>query len=114
MLTKKRMYKGLVVENSLADAKVLRKVKVDTTYQLGDWTLHEIRTTEDELPRFQSYLNGGPWYIHFWEEGGDEVRVLFKERMFAIRYSDKSTWRDAVKYGQSIGIPLNQLDFSID
>lgn len=108
------MYKGLIVENSLADADVLRKMKVDSSYRLGDWTLHEVRTTEGELPKFQTYLNGGPWYIHFWEEGGDEVKVIFKERTFDITYSDKSTWKDAVRYGQSLGIPLKQLDFSID
>lgn len=108
------MYKGLIVENSLADARVLRKVKVDSSYRLGDWTLHEVHTTRAEMPRFQSYLSDGPWYIHFWEEGGDDVTVVFKEKMFDIRYSDKETWKDAVRYGQSIGIPLNQLDFSID
>jgi hypothetical protein len=108
------MYKGLVVENSLKDPRVLRTMKVDLTYKLEDWTLHEVRTTENELPKFQAYLNGGPWYVHFWEEGGDNVKVIFKDRTFDIRYSDKETWKDAVRYGQSLGIPLSQLDFSID
>lgn len=47
-------------------------------------------------------------------KGGDEVKVVFREKIFSIKFTDKSTWKDAVTHGKSIGIPEEQLDFLID
>lgn len=40
--------------------------------------------------------------------------VVYPNNRFDIVYSDKDTWKEVVAYGQSIGIPLEQLDFKID
>ena len=42
------------------------------------------------------------------------MTILFKGKRFEIKFSDKSTWKDAVNYGLSIGIPAEQLDFAIE
>ena len=39
--------------------------------------------------------------------------VVFKDKIFTIKHSDKSTRKDVVEYGKSVGIPEEQLDFVI-
>lgn len=107
------MFKGTIIENSLEDTSILEKVKILGTRNAGSWILHDVLIEEKEILGLQAALSDGPWYIHVWQEGSDEVVVLFKDAVFTIHYSDKSTWVDAVAYGKSIGIPEGQLDFKI-
>ena len=58
-------------------------------------------------------MKDGPWYMHFWEPGSDDVLVVFKDRIFNIRHSDKTTWEEAVSHGRSVGIPDEQLTFVV-
>ncbi len=108
------MYKGTIIENSLSDKSVLDTLKTKRTYESGDWVLHDVSVEENKISELSKYLADGPWYIHLWRPGEDNVKVVFKERIFDIKFSDKSTWVDAVLYGKSIGIPEEQLDFPID
>lgn len=108
------MYKGTIVENSLIDKKILEKVKIEKSYQSGDWALDDVLVDESQILELAKSLADGPWYIHLWQPGKDEVKVIFKNRVFDIKFSDKSTWAEAVAYGKSIGIPDEQLDFPID
>jgi|SRR3989344_4636996 len=107
------MLKGTIVENSLADKSILQKIKVEKTYQSGSWTLYDVLVNENTIPELAKALGIGPWYIHLWELGQDDVLVVFKEKIFKMKYSDKTTWQDAVSYGLSLGIPKEQLDFLI-
>lgn len=108
------MYKGTIIENSLNDLSILSKVQILNTRQAGSWIMHDILTEEAIIPELSASLADGPWYIHLWESGKDEVKVIFKDKVFDIQFSDKSTWSDAVAYGKSIGIPEEQLDFPIN
>lgn len=108
------MYKGTIIENSLSDKSILDKIKIEKTYQSDDWILHDVFVEENQIFELSKYLADGPWYIHLWEPGKDDVKVIFKNKVFTIKFSDKSTWVDAVSYGKSIGIPEEQLDFPID
>lgn len=106
--------KGIVIENSLRDTSVLEKLKVIKSWEDGSWKLHEIDVSRKQALEFQQALRDGPWYIHFWEKGSDDVLVVFKDKFFDIKFSDKSTWTPACEYGASIGIPSEQLDFPVD
>lgn len=64
-----------------------------------------------EALKLAARLHEGPWYAHFWKEGSDDIVVVFKDKVFTIRASDKGTWADCIKYGSSLGIPAEQLDF---
>ncbi|MBP9771596.1 MAG: hypothetical protein KBD16_01585 [Candidatus Pacebacteria bacterium] len=108
------MLKGTIIENSLRDTSILDQVKIEKTWRDGDWILHNVLVDEDTALNVGQYLSDGSWYIHFWESGKDNVLVVFKDRVFRIKYSDKTTWVDAVKHGRSIGIPDEQLDFQIE
>jgi len=107
------LYNATVVENSLANKDILSKVRIEKTWQDGDWTLHRVLVGREQIPDLAKALATGPWYIHLWQTGSDEVTVVFKDKIFTIKYSDKSTWVDAVAYGKSIGIPEEQLDFVV-
>ena len=108
------MLKGTIVENSLADKSILQKIKVEKTYQSGSWTLYDVLVNENTIPELAKALGIGPWYIHLWELGQDDVLVVFKDKVIPIKHSNKSTWQPAVEFGLSIGIPKEQLDFPID
>jgi hypothetical protein len=108
------MYKGTIIENSLADKKILQQVQIIRTYKTNDWILHDVIVAKDKVPLLSKALDEGPWYIHLWLEGSDDIRVIFKNRTFWIKASDPLTWKDAIKYGKSISIPEEQLDFKIN
>lgn len=108
------MYKGTIIENSLRDSSILTSLKIEKTWQDGSWTLHNVLTDEDTARKIGNYLADGPWYIHFWKPDDDNVLVVFREKNFWIKYSDKSTWTEAIEHGTSLGIPIQQLDFSIN
>ena len=107
------MSKGTIVENSLKDKGVLKRLQIKKSWKAGAWTLHDVLVTENQIPDLAKSLDEGPWYIHVWRDGSDEVKVIFKERIFTIKHSDRATWHDAVSYGKSIHIPEEQLDFPI-
>lgn len=108
------MYKGTIIESSLSNKDILNKVKINKTWQDGDWTLHSVLLDEDQIAELSRSLDNGPWYIHIWQQGKDDVKVIYKEKVFDIKFSDKSTWADATNHGKSLGIPEEQLDFPID
>ncbi|MGB8816163.1 MAG: hypothetical protein WCC74_02980 [Minisyncoccia bacterium] len=81
---------------------------------IEDWVLDSIQIEENKIPELSKTLADGPWYIHLWEPGKDDVTVIFKNKVFNLKFSDKSTWTEAVDYGKSLGIPAEQLDFPID
>ncbi|HEY4482642.1 MAG TPA: hypothetical protein VI953_00505 [Candidatus Paceibacterota bacterium] len=108
------MYKGTIIENSLVDKEILKEVKVGKSYSSGSWILHDVFVTKDQISVLSKSLADGPWYIHLWEPGKDDVKVIYRDKVFDIKFSNKSTWADAVEYGKSLGIPEEQLDFPVD
>ncbi|MFA6476465.1 MAG: hypothetical protein WCV68_03585 [Candidatus Paceibacterota bacterium] len=107
------MLKGTIVENSLSDKEILNHLKIEKTYNSEDWILHDVWVEENQVAGLAKSLDSGPWYIHLWEPGKDEIIVIFKDKTFIIKQSDKSTWSETIAYGQSIGIPEEQLDFIV-
>ncbi len=110
----KTMLKGTIIENSLSDKNILKKVQITKTWSSDDWILHSVLVNKNLIPELSKSLDNGPWYIHLWEQGKDYVTVVFKDKIFNIKYSDKNTWSEAIAYGKSIGIPAEQLGFPID
>jgi hypothetical protein len=105
------MYKGTIVENSLADKSILKKVQITKTWKDEDWILHDVLVEENQLEELGATLADGPWYMNFWIPDGDEMKVVYKNKIFDLKISDKSTWAKAMDYGRSIGIPEEQIDF---
>ena len=58
-------------------------------------------------------LKSEKWYAHFWDKNKNIIAV-FQNKFFYFNYDDKQSWEPAIKYGLSIEIPKEQLDFLID
>lgn len=108
-------YLGTIVEESLEDSRVLNdfhilNVRITNEDNPADrWHLYKVETTPEQLQKLSSVLKPEKWYAHFWS--GDEMIVVFRDKTFTQKVSDKSTWEPAIQYGLSIGIPKEQLDF---
>lgn len=113
-----KLYKGTIVEESLLDNRLLNgfkinKFRISSTEKPEDrWHLYEVEATSEQIDELATRLKPSGWYTHFWQ--GDNVIVVYPNKKFDIVHSDKNTWQEAIEYGQSIGIPLEQLDFKID
>ena len=110
-LSSQAQYRGTIVENSLKDKSILKDLKIDRIYQDEDWLINDVIVSEDQINKLGQYLEDGPWYMNFWKPDADEMVVVFKDKNYKMRQSDKSTWADALEHGKSIGIPEEQLDF---
>jgi hypothetical protein len=107
------MLQGTIVENSLTDPAILKELSILKSWPDGKWNLHQVSLNREEALKLAGHIAGGPWYMHFWEPGKDDVLVVFKDKTFDLKHSDKSTWQGAIAHGKSIGIPDKQLDFPI-
>lgn len=105
------MLKGTIVEDSLADKSILDKIQIVRTRQEDDWILHDVLVDDALAPTLGRYLADGPWYIHLWKDGEDDMLILFRDESFRAKSSDPTSFADAIAYGKSRGIPEEQLDF---
>ena len=106
-------YKGTIVKESLTDPAILDELQIVSERVAGDWHLYTVMISEADITRIQACLKWeGGWYTHFWH--GDDVVVVFRDKLFHIKYSDQSTWQEAIAYGLSVGVPREQLDFLIE
>ena len=103
------MYTGVIVQQSLLDSSLIGKFKVLKTWSEGDWVLHKVQIEYEKISDIQKSLAPGPWYIHFWSGNNDDIIVIYKNAVFTIKASDKSTWDEAVSFGKSINTPSEQL-----
>ncbi len=106
--------KGVVVENSLLDKKILEHVRVIRTRTEGERVLHDIRLSPKQIDDIQTNMIDTKWFFHHWKPGTNDVTVVFKDKQFTVRHSDTNTWSEARAYGVAHGIPESQLDFRIE
>jgi len=104
--------KGTIIENSLIDKSILNNLQITKTWTEEDWILHDVIINESQIKDIQKALDNGPWYIHFWE--GNNIVVIYKDKIFHINKLDKNTWKEAIEHGKTLSIPEEQLDFLTD
>jgi hypothetical protein len=123
-------YTGVIIEESLENKDVLKKVKILSTKiekvtekhktpWLKKWTLHNIEIKENQVDKFAEELSKaidskykGSWYIDF--KNNLYHYIIFKDKVFKVNRSKKEEYNKVTNYGISLGIPAYQLDFSID
>lgn len=110
-------YKGVIVEESLGDNRILNDFKI-IEFRISKeenpadrWHLYTVQVSKEEIVRLSKNIKQ-KWYMHFWK--GRNVIAIFKDKKFEFNFDDKSTWKPVVEYGLSLGIPKEQLDFPID
>ena len=110
-------YKGIVIEESLGDNRILSKLKIigfKITKERNPakrWHMYTVKVSKKDIEKLSKNIKP-KWYMHFWK--GRNVIAVFRGRQFEFKFDDKSTWCSAVSHGLSVGIPKRQLDFPID
>ena len=109
-----KTYKGMVIEQGLADPSMIKKLKVlsESISPNSHWHLYMVKASEKEIEGISRNLSAQKWYAHFWN--GKDVIVAYKDKIMRFKHDKKETWKPVVDYGLSIGIPIEQLDFPID
>lgn len=112
-----RGYKGVVIEESLEDNRILNDLKIigfrisKDANPADRWHLYTVRVSKEEIIKLSKNIRQ-KWYMHFWR--GQDVIAIFKGKKFEFNFDDKSAWKPAVEHGLSLGIPKEQLNFPID
>lgn len=119
-------YRGVIIEESLEDKKVLKKVKILSTKiedvaerhktpWIKQWTLHTVEIPENEADGIAEEISKSldsehNWYADF--KNDDMHYIVFLDKVFKIDRTIKEQYEKATQYGISLGIPNYQLDFS--
>ncbi len=112
------MFTGTIVEESLRDNRFLNSLKIVSVRISSDddpaarWHLYKVELSMEQIESLAQELKPEKWYAHFWL--GDDVIAVFPKKTFRFKHSQPETWQAAVTYGQSLGIPTEQLDFVIE
>ena len=120
-------YKGTIIEESLANKDVLKKVKIISTKVepitdehktpwLSQWTLHNVEIPEneaqdvaEEISKSLDYSHNSSWYADY--KNDTHHYIIFQNKIFYIDRKSKEQYDEAKRYGVSLGIPDYQVDF---
>lgn len=123
-------YKGVIIEESLENKEVLKKVKIISTKVeqvtdehktpwLSQWTLHTVEIPENEAKEIAEEISNsldrahsGSWYADF--KNNTHYYIIFRNKIFYIDRKSKEQYDEAKRYGISLGIPEYQVDFHPD
>lgn len=120
-------YKGIIIEESLGDPSILSEVEILSTKVepvrpefktpwVLQWTLHSVELPADRADRIVDEISKSidvehpRWYADFKNDTHHYIVYLMK--VFKVDLSDPTLYKEAKKYGRSIGIPEEQLDFA--
>lgn len=109
--------RGVIIKESLTDVSILKRFYIARQWNTNDlvpsdgWHLYFVECRRNEVNKLSNFLQHGPWYAHFWKEG--RMVVVFKERIFEFEMTGTETRQKAIAYGMSVGIPEEQLDFTV-
>ena len=120
-------YKGTIIEESLSNKPLLKKVKIlqtrvekvtshHKTPWVKQWTLHTVEIPEkksDEIAELLSWSfdpSHPQWYADF---KNDKYHfIIYNGQIFKVDLSNPVQYKGAREYGISIGIPEYQVDFA--
>lgn len=122
-------FQGIIIEESLVDKSILKKLKIlstevekvtteHATPWIKNWTMHTVEIlesdVEDVINKISSALDSTRcnWYADIKNE--KYHYIIFKEKVFKVNRLRPDGYQKVVKYGMNLGIPLHQLDFSPD
>ncbi len=123
-----RSYRGVIIEESLEDKNILGELKIletevenvterHKTPWLKRWTKHTVEVPEEEAEDVAKHLakaivlgHKGSWYADFKNEKFHYI--IFRDKVFKVDRRSKEQYNEANKFGEALGIPSYQLDFS--
>ncbi|MDR2337645.1 MAG: 8-oxo-dGTP diphosphatase [Deltaproteobacteria bacterium] len=107
------LFKGIVVVESLANREILDKmlvvdIKRSVSLNRTLWTGY---LRKEFIYSLASNLND-QFYTYFWK--GKNIIVVFQNKIFEFNYADRVKLEQTIAYGETLKIPKEQLDFTID
>ncbi len=118
---------GVIIEESLTDNSILKKLKITKTEvekttpehksSVKQWTLHTVEIPENQASKVAKGLGKAldkahGWYADF--KNDTHHYIVFSGRVFYIDRKGRAQYDRARAYGISLGIPEGQLDFEND
>ncbi len=115
-----RPWKGVIIEESLTDRKLLSLSKVfqtktgtlETQEARGSFHFHSVeipqKNTEAFVNQAKQLLKPG-WYIHLCRD--DDMIVIYQAKVFEFKKGQREKMDQAKRYGEKNGIPKEQLTF---
>lgn len=118
-------FKGVIIEESLADKSILKKVKsVATKVEpvtekhrtpwIKQWSLHTVAIPADKAEEIAEEIrksldtSHSAWYADI--KNDQKHYFIFPEKIFFIDRTKKQ-YDEVTKYGIGLGIPAYQVDF---
>lgn len=120
-------HEGIIIEESLENTSVLKRVKILSTQVepitddhqtpwLTQWTIHTVEVAEDDVKEIAEEIrqsldraHSGSWYADF--KNTTHHIVIFPEKVFIIDRTVQAEYDEVRQYGISLGIPAPQMDF---
>lgn len=113
------MWKGVILEESLINKEILKKVKIVNSEQTflektGELaTFHDVIIDDDKIDEVcqlgAGSLKPKKFYMHFWQNG--KMIVVFPNKRFDLSKNDQKNIDVARNYGKTLNIPLEQMEF---
>lgn len=120
-------FRGVIIEESLKEIGILKKMKVDETKVetvtaqhktpwLKKWTLHTVSVPAEEINLVSEELSRvllsepSSWYADL--KSSREHYIIYPNKVFKVDRSKPKEYEAVTRYGVSRGIPEYQLDFS--
>lgn len=116
---------GIIIEESLENKKILKKVKIlktnveavtekHQTPWIKQWTLHTVEIQESQADKLAEELQKSldsqhNWYADF--KNNSIHYIIFRNKIFKVERRRKEQYLEAAKYGISLGILDYQLTF---
>ena len=121
-------YKGVIIEESLDNKAVLDKIKIiktkispvvekHKTPWVKQWTMHTAEIPEQDAEKVAEQLSKDldkehAWYADFKNE--NYHFIIYRGKIFKVDLKNPILYKDAKKFGISLGIPEYQVDFTPD
>lgn len=121
-------YRGVIIEESLENKEVLKKIKIVTTKiekvtdehktpWITQWTLHTVEILEHQAEKVAEDLSRAldskhAWYADF--KNRTHHYIIFRNNVFFVDRHNQEQYDAARRYGISLGIPEYQVDFHPD
>lgn len=121
-------YKGVIIEESLEDTSILKKIKTTKikiekvrerhqTPWIDQWTLHYVEIPEKQAEKIAKEISKvldskHAWYADF--KNKTHHYIIFRNKVFYINRKSGIAYDKAKRYGIALGIPEYQVDFSPD
>jgi len=126
MAKKNNNFKGAIIEESLSNLEVLKKVNITKTDVfpvtgkhktpwVKQWTFHFIEVDESEAESIASEIGKNMDSEHVWyaDFRNNKIHyVIYYNSVFKIDVNKKEDYQKAIDYGNKLGIPDYQIDFS--